>query len=413
MVESLSMAKINTNYRKLQAGYLFPEIARRTAKFQSENPEADIIRLGIGDTTLPITDSVKAAMKSFIDKLSVKEAYSGYGAEQGSQDLRSALASHYKSYGVEIDAAEIFVSDGAKSDSSNIQSIFASDSVIAVQDPVYPVYVDSAVIGGLAGEFENEIYNRLVYMPCNEANGFFPDLPKQKVDIIYLCSPNNPTGAVATHDQLKTFVDYAILHKAVIIFDAAYAAFIKDDSLPHSIYEVEGAKTCAIEINSFSKWAGFTGIRLGWTVVPRELLSENSDLGEFNKVWNRRQSTMFNGASNIAQAGGVAVLSKAGLAESQKLIDYYMNNARVIKQGLSEAGFEVYGGENAPYVWLKLPEGESSWQFFDQLLEKTKVVGTPGSGFGDGGEGYFRLSAFGDADLTKQAVQRIKENLQQ
>lgn len=403
------MAKINTNYRKLQAGYLFPEIARRTTKFQAENPGADIIRLGIGDTTLPITDSVKDGMKQFVDKLSSKDTYSGYGAEQGSQDLREALSSHYKTYGVDIDPSEVFVSDGAKSDSSNIQSIFAPDSVIAVQNPVYPVYVDSAVIGGMAGEFENEAYNKLVYMPCNEANVFFPDLPSQKVDIIYLCSPNNPTGTVATHEQLKSFVDYATENKAVIIFDAAYSAFIKDDSLPKSIYEIEGSKTCAIEINSFSKWAGFTGIRLGWTIVPKDLVSENSEAGELNQVWNRRQSTMFNGASNIAQAGGVAVLNESGQKESQGLIDYYMNNAKIIKQGLAEAGFTVYGGDNAPYVWLRLPEGKTSWQFFDELLEKANIVGTPGSGFGNGGEGYFRLSAFGDADRTKEAIERIKE----
>lgn len=411
MIKSVSMAKINTNYRKLQAGYLFPEIARRTAKFQSENPNADIIRLGIGDTTLPLTESVVIGMKNFIDELSVKNTYRGYGSEQGSQDLRDALANHYKKYGVEIDASEIFVSDGAKTDSSNIQSVFAPDSVISVQDPVYPVYVDSAVIGGLAGEYIDDSYDKLVYMPCNEENGFFPELPKQKVDIIYLCSPNNPTGTVATHEQLKRFVDYAMKHKAVIIFDAAYSAFIKDEALPRSIYEIEGAKTCAIEINSFSKWAGFTGVRLGWTIVPKDLVSENSEHGELNQVWNRRQSTMFNGASNIAQAGGVAVLSGQGQAESQKLIDYYMNNTKVIRDGLLDAGYEVYGGENAPYVWLKLPDGKSSWEFFDELLNKANIVGTPGSGFGNGGEGFFRLSAFGDANLTTEAIKRIKDKL--
>jgi len=405
------MAKINTNYRKLQAGYLFPEIARRTAKFQAENPEADIIRLGIGDTTLPLTESVTSGMKAFIDKLSDKNTYSGYGAEQGSQELREALANHYQKYGVDIETSEIFVSDGAKTDSSNIQSIFADDSVIAVQDPVYPVYVDSAVIGGLAGDYADDSYDRLVYMECNEDNGFFPELPKEKVDIIYLCSPNNPTGAVATREQLKTFVDYAAANKAVIIFDAAYAAFIKDSSLPRSIYEIEGAKTCAIEINSFSKWAGFTGVRLGWTIVPKALITENSEAGELNQVWNRRQSTMFNGASNIAQAGGVAVLSGQGQAESQELIDYYMNNAAVIKQGLVEAGYRVYGGDNAPYVWLRLPDGKTSWDFFDELLQKANIVGTPGSGFGNGGEGYFRLSAFGDAERTKEAIERIKNRL--
>jgi len=411
MIESISMAKINTNYRKLQTGYLFPEIVRRTAKFQSENPDADIIRLGIGDTTLPLTESVTSDMKSFIDELANKNTYRGYGSEQGSQVLRNALAEHYEQYKVSIDASEIFVSDGAKTDSSNIQSIFATDSVIAVQDPVYPVYVDSSVIGGLAGDYINDEYDRLVYMPCNEENGFFPGLPKQKVDIIYLCSPNNPTGTVATHEQLKTFVDYANANSAVIIFDAAYSAFIRDDSLPRSIYEIEGAESCAIEINSFSKWAGFTGVRLGWTIVPKDLVSENSGAGELNQIWNRRQSTMFNGASNIAQAGGVAVLSEQGQSEAQHLIDYYMQNAKVICDGIVKAGYTVFGGENAPYVWLKLPEGKTSWEFFDELLNKANIVGTPGSGFGNGGEGYFRLSAFGDAELTKQAIERIKDKL--
>lgn len=403
------MAKINPHYRKLEAGYLFPEIARRTRLFQEKNPDANLIRLGIGDTTRPITPVVAEGMKKFVDQLTNKETYSGYGAERGDQELRTLLAHHYKKYGVDIEPDEIFVSDGAKTDSSNIQSIFAADSIIAVQDPVYPVYVDSSVITGKTGQVTDGKYENLVYMDCTEENGFFPELPTQPVDIIYLCSPNNPTGTVATHEQLKTFVDYALENNAIIIFDAAYAEFIQDDSLPRSIYEIEGATKCAIEINSFSKWAGFTGIRLGWTIVPIALKTDDSEDGELNAMWNRRQSTMFNGASNVAQAGGRAVLSEQGLNESKELIDYYMQNATAIRDGLKAHGFTIFGGENAPYVWMKTPNGMTSWEFFDTLMEKAHVVGTPGAGFGSGGEGYFRLSAFGDHEQTLEAIERIKK----
>ncbi len=327
------MAKINENYRKLQAGYLFPEIARRTREFHQQNPGIELVKLGIGDTTNPLPPTVIKALHQAVDRLADIKTYTGYGVEQGNADLRQALANYYKQWGVAIHPDEIFVSDGAKPDSANIQSIFADNSVIAVQDPVYPVYVDSAVIGGKTSIYSNGRYRGLVYMECTEENDFFPAVPNQKVDVIYLCSPNNPTGAVATHNQLKTFVDYAHEHDAVIIFDAAYAAFISDNKLPHSIYEIAGAETCAIEINSFSKLAGFTGVRLGWTIVPHKLCVEATQPGEIQGLWNRRQSTMFNGASNIVQPGGLAVLSPKGLKEAQRLIDYYMENAQIILNG--------------------------------------------------------------------------------
>ncbi|HYF97183.1 MAG TPA: LL-diaminopimelate aminotransferase [Patescibacteria group bacterium] len=405
------MARVNDNYKKLQAGYLFPEIARRTREFQERNPGIELIKLGVGDTTQPLPPSVVDGLRRMIDDLADEKTYSGYGAEQGNPKLRKSLVEHYKKYGVFIESDEIFISDGAKSDTANIQSIFSPDAVIAVQDPVYPVYVDSAVIGGKTTDYKNGRYDGIVYMDCTEQNGFFPEVPKEKVDLIYLCSPNNPTGTVATHAQLKTFVDYAKAHDAVIIFDAAYSDFIYDDSLPRSIYEIEGAETCAIEINSFSKNAGFTGVRLGWTIVPHKLCVEGSVPGEVQALWIRRQSTMFNGASNIAQAGGIAVLSPAGQKESQKMVDYYMDNAKVIKKGLEETGLVTFGGDNAPYIWAKTPDGLDSWEFFDKLMNEAHVVGTPGAGFGSKGEGYFRLSAFGRKEDVKEAVDSIKRNL--
>jgi LL-diaminopimelate aminotransferase len=405
------MAKINQNYKKLQAGYLFPEIAKRTRKFQEENPGVELIRLGIGDTTQPLTPSVIKSLHAKVDELADASTYSGYGDDHGEPELRDALVKYYARYGVTIKADEIFVSDGAKPDTANILSIFSSDARVAVQDPVYPVYVDSAVISGKSTGYEDGRYEGIIYMDCSEENGFFPDLPDEKADLIYLCSPNNPTGAVATHDQLRTFVDYARQNGAVIIFDAAYAAFISDDSLPRSIYEIEGSKECAIEVNSFSKLAGFTGVRLGWAIVPHELRAEGSEPGEIRAIWSRRQSTMFNEASNIAQAGGVAVLSPEGLAETQKLIDYYMENARIIRDGLQEAGISSFGGVNAPYIWAKTPEGIDSWQFFDKLMREAHVVGTPGAGFGRMGEGYFRLSAFGHKQNIEKAVDNIRKNL--
>lgn len=405
------MARINENYKKLQAGYLFPEIARRVREFTERNPGVELIKLGIGDTTLPLTKSVIKQLHKTVDEMADSETYSGYGAEQGNPDLRKAIAAYYKKNGVNVEPDEIFVSDGAKPDSANIPSIFAPNSIVAVQDPVYPVYVDTAVINEKTTGFVNGRYKGIVYMDCTEKNGFFPEVPDQKVDLIYLCSPNNPTGVVATHDQLKKFIDYAHENDAVIIFDAAYAGFISDKSLPRSIYEIEGAKQHAIEINSFSKLAGFTGVRLGWTIVPHKLVIEGTVPGELQSIWNRRQSTMFNGASNIVQPAGAAALSPKGLNESQKLIDYYMENARIIKDGLNDIGLTTYGGVNAPYIWAKTCNGLDSWEFFDKLMAEASVICTPGSGFGVRGEGYFRLSAFGERENVKKAIKSIKENL--
>jgi LL-diaminopimelate aminotransferase len=405
------MAKLNPNYDKLQAGYLFPEIAKRTRAFQAEHPGAKIMRLGIGDTTEPLTPSVIAGLHRGVEKLADVKTYSGYGAEQGNTGLRQALAERYRRLGVSIDPDEVFVSDGAKPDSANIQSIFGVDNIVAVQDPAYPVYVDSNVIAGRTGQWKDGRFQGLVYMPCTAVNGFIPEVPEGKVDLIYLCSPNNPTGAVATKEQLKRFVDYARAHEAVIIYDSAYAAFISDASLPKSIFEIDGATECALEISSFSKEAGFTGVRLGWSVVPKTLRCEHADAGKVHRLWNRRQTTMFNGASNIVQEGGLAVLSELGQTECGEMVAYYMANARTIKQGLEGLGLTVYGGVNAPYVWMETPGGMSSWEFFDKLLHEAHVVGTPGSGFGPGGEGFFRLSAFGHAEDIEAAVASIRENL--
>jgi LL-diaminopimelate aminotransferase len=405
------MATTNPNYDKLQAGYLFPEIAKRTRAFIAANPGATVMRLGIGDTTEPLTPSVIAGLHRGVDKLADQKTYTGYGAEQGNADLRAALAKRYATLGVQLDDDEVFVSDGAKPDSANIQSIFGTDNVVAVQDPAYPVYVDSNVIAGRTGQWNDGRFDGLVYMPCNETNAFSPKVPKGKVDLIYICSPNNPTGAVATKAQLKQFVDYGIEHNAVIIFDSAYAAYISDPSLPRSIFEIDGAKDCAIELSSFSKEAGFTGVRLGWTVVPKSVMCENAGPGKIHRLWNRRQTTMFNGASNIVQEGGVAVLSDAGQKESARMVAYYMNNARTIKSGLERMGLTVFGGVNAPYVWLKTPNAMKSWDFFDKLLTEARVVGTPGSGFGPSGEGYFRLSSFGHAEDIAKAVASIEKNL--
>ncbi len=407
------MAKVNTNYRKLSAGYLFPEIGRRIKMFQKENPQAAVHRLGIGNTTEPLTPAIVAGLSEAVNRLSKAETYSGYGDEQGEEDLREALSGFYNQRGVSLKPEEFFVSDGAKPDAGNIQSIFSADNLVAFQDPAYPVYVDSNVIAGRSGPYSGELgnYSGFVYMACNSENGFIPEPPQEKVDLLYLCSPNNPTGAVATHKELQKFVDYARGHQAVIIFDAAYSEFIADPSLPRSIYEIEGAKECAIEINSFSKSAGFTGVRLGWAIVPQVLACEDSEPGELHSLWLRRQTTFFNGASNIAQRGGLAVFSTEGQQECTKLIAYYMDNARLIREGLLKTGLTVYGGVNAPYLWLRAPGGLSSWEFFDKLLEEAHVVGTPGSGFGPSGEGYFRLSAFGHREDIEAAVQSIRDNL--
>jgi LL-diaminopimelate aminotransferase len=405
------MATLNHNFKKLQGSYLFAEIAKRTAAFRQEFPSMQLFHLGIGNTTQPLPKEITQAFQQEVINLSNADTYSGYGDEQGNKKLREAIVSYYAARGIHLDVKEIFVSDGAKSDLANIQAIFSNENTIAIQDPVYPAYIDSSVINGYTGWFMNGMYQKLLYMSCGEENNFFPDLPDKKVDIIYLCSPNNPTGAVATKEQLQTFVDYARKHKSVIIFDSAYSAFIQDPSLPKSIYEIPGAKTCAIEINSFSKHAGFTGVRLGWTVVPMELVIERTTPGGVNAAWNRRQVTMFNGASNIAQAGGIAALTQEGQNACKKIIDYYLDNAREIRQCFVEMGFSVVGGENAPYVWVKTPMQMSSWEFFDTLLTKAHVVSTPGVGFGPHGEGYVRLSSFGDRETTRKAVESIKQTI--
>jgi LL-diaminopimelate aminotransferase len=395
------MAKVNTNYKNLANSYLFSEIAKRTKVFSQAYPGVEILRLGIGNTTEAIEPVVIGGLRLGVEKLADVKTYTGYGDEQGDSRLRQAISDFYAKNKLHIAADEVFVSDGAKTDCANISSIFANNSIVAVSDPVYPVYVDANIISG----------KKIIYMDGNAANGFIPKPPKQKADLIFLCSPNNPTGAVATRQQLKAFVDYAIKNKAVIIFDAAYSEYIQDKNLPKSIYEISGAKKCAIEIQSFSKSAGFTGIRLGWTIVPKQLTIEDSKKEEINKLWNRRQTTMFNGASNIAQEGGLAVLSQKGQKKCKKTIQYYMGNAKIIKNGVDSFDLKSFGGVNAPYVWVKCPNGFSSWDFFDKLLNETHVVCTPGAGFGAGGEGYVRLSAFGHRENIKKAMGNIKKNL--
>jgi len=408
-------AKLNPNYRKLASGYLFPEIAKRTREFSAKNPGVKIIRLGIGDTKLPLTATVIEHLHKGVDKLATEETYTGYGDEQGNTSLREALKEFYwNNYTVNLEPTEIFISDGAKCDSGNIQSIFDTNCVVAVQDPAYPVYVDTNVASGRTGSFSEGQYQGIVYMPCNEANGFFPTIPDHHVDLIYICSPNNPTGAVATMNQLKSFVDYAMEEKAIIIFDSAYSMFIKDSSLPRSIYEINGAKQCAIEISSFSKWAGFTGVRLGWTIVPKTLVTADSEPGDSHtlwSLWNRRQCTFFNGASNIVQEGGLGVLTEQGIKESQELIDFYMTNASVLRNCFEGLGFKVYGGTDSPFLWIKTPNGMKSWDFFDKMLNEANVVITPGSGFGPSGEGYFRVSAFGQRQDILDGANMIETNL--
>ncbi|MDP6039989.1 MAG: LL-diaminopimelate aminotransferase [Candidatus Latescibacteria bacterium] len=407
------MAKINANYDKLAAGYLFPEIARRTQTFLDANSGVSVMRLGIGNTTEPLPKSVIAGLHDAVDQMANVDTYRGYAdGGEGEPEMREALAKRYEKYGVEIDASEVFVSDGAKADSANIQSIFGMDNVIAVQDPAYPVYVDSNVISGRTGEAVDGQYDGLVYMPCGEENGFMPEVPNRKVDLIYICSPNNPTGAVATRKQLEAFVNYARENKAVIIYDAAYGGYISDPELPQTIYEIEGAKSCAVEINSFSKDTGFTGVRLGWSIVSQDLVVEGTEPGKVNTLWGRRQNTFFNGASNIVQLGALSVFTEEGEKECQEMIGYYMENARIIREGLESIGLTVYGGVHAPYLWLKTPGGMSSWDFFDKLLSETHVVGTPGSGFGPAGEGYFRLSSFGHREDIEKAVRSITGSLE-
>ncbi len=395
------MAKINSNYKKLPQSYLFSEIAKRTKAFVESHPGVEILRLGIGNTTEPLAPSVIRGLMLGVQKLANVRTYTGYGDEQGDTRLRQALSNWYAKRGVKLLPEEVFINDGAKPDVANISSIFDQKSSVAITDPVYPVYLDSNIIGG----------RKIIYLKASEENNFIPKPPKQRVDLIFLCSPNNPTGTVATKKQLKEFVDYALKNKAVIIFDAAYSEYITDQNLPRSIYEIYGAKSCAIELQSFSKSAGFTGVRLGWTVVPKELKIEGSKVGEVNQIWNRRQTTMFNGASNIVQEGGLAILSDEGQKQTAKQIKYYMENAKIIRKGLESAGLAVCGGVNAPYLWVKCPNRLTSWQFFDKLLQEANVVSTPGSGFGNMGEGYLRFSAFGHRENILKAVESIKKKL--
>jgi len=405
------MATINDNYLKLKAGYLFPEIARRVNAFAQANPDAKIIRLGIGDVTEPLPETCRMAMIKAVEDMGDRSSFKGYGPEQGYNWLREKIATHdFQARGAAIEADEIFISDGSKCDSGNILDIFGKNNVIAVTDPVYPVYVDTNVMAGNTGDVnEKGEYGGLVYLPVTAENNFTAEIPSQKVDLIYLCFPNNPTGATATKEHLQAWVNYAKTNGSIIFFDAAYEAFIKDPSLPHSIFEIEGARDCAIEFRSFSKNAGFTGTRCALTVVPKTLTAKAADGSnvEIWKLWNRRQSTKFNGVSYIIQRGAEAVYSEAGQTQIQALVNFYLDNAKIIRQELTNAGLNVYGGVNAPYVWVKTPHGLSSWEFFDKLLETVNVVGTPGSGFGAAGEGYFRISAFNSRENVEEAMKRI------
>ena len=405
------MVQVNENYLKLKAGYLFPEIAKRVKIYSQSNKSAEIIKLGIGDVTEPLPRACIEAMGKALGEMGTTKGFRGYGPEQGYSWLREKISENdFISRGCQISPEEIFVSDGSKCDSSNILDILGKDNSIAVTDPVYPVYVDSNVMTGRTGDsLENGTYQGLTYLAINEGNNFLPELPEKKVDILYLCFPNNPTGATINKAELKKWVDYALQNKSLILFDAAYEAFIQDNDIPHSIYEIEGAKDCAIEFRSFSKNAGFTGVRCAFTVIPKNLkgLSSTNEEIELWPLWNRRQSTKFNGVSYVVQKGAEAVYSLEGKKQVRGLIDFYMENAKIMKNKLQNSGYKVYGGDNAPYIWIKVPDQMTSWDFFDFLLQKVSVVGTPGSGFGLAGEGYFRLSAFNSRSNVLDAMERI------
>ena len=405
------MVKINENYLKLPGSYLFSEVARRIAAYTAAHPGVTITKLSIGDVTRPLVPAVIQAMHKAVDEMGTAEGFHGYGPEQGYPFLREAIARHdYAARGMDVKPEEIFVSDGAKSDCGNIGDIFGTDNTVAVCDPVYPVYVDTNAMAGRAGDYVEELgrWNKLIYMPCVESNGFSPEPPKETADLIYLCFPNNPTGATATREQLKAWVDYANANGSVILYDSAYEAFITREDVPHSIFEIEGARTCAIEFRSFSKTAGFTGNRCAYTVVPMELERGGARL---NSLWNRRQTTKFNGVPYIVQRGAEAVYTPEGRAQILENIAYYQRNAQVIREGLTSAGLACFGGVDAPYIWLKTPDGMGSWDFFDLVLDRANVATTPGAGFGPSGEGYIRLTAFGGAEDTVQAVDRIREML--
>ena len=407
------MTRVNDNYLKLKAGYLFPEIGRRVAAFCKANPAAKVIRMGIGDVTEPLPAAVRQAMHDAVDEMGARQSFRGYGPEQGYDFLREAIAEHdFRSRAAHVDPDEIFISDGSKCDSGNILDIFGSDNSIAVTDPVYPVYVDTNVMAGHTGVPDDSgRYPGLVYIPVTAENNFVPAIPKEKVDLIYLCYPNNPTGTVATRETLAGWVEYARRNDSIILFDAAYEAYITDASIPHSIYEIAGARDVAIEFRSFSKTAGFTGTRCAFTVVPKELhgTTAGGQRQPIHPLWNRRQTTKFNGVSYIIQRGAAAVYSADGQRQVRQLIEFYLTNAGLLREGLSKVGIQVYGGVNAPYVWLKTPKNVPSWDFFDQLLQRANLVGTPGSGFGAAGEGYFRLSAFNSRENVEEAVERFKE----
>lgn len=403
------MFKVNEEYLKLPGSYLFSTVARKQREYQAAHPDRKVIRLSIGDVTQPLAPVIVEAMQKATAEMAQKETFRGYAPDLGYEFLRETICKNdFHARGVEMSIDEIFVSDGAKSDCGNIGDIFSVDNKVAVCDPVYPVYVDTNAMAGRAGDYDaaTEKWTNIIYMPCTEATGFAPELPKETPDIIYLCFPNNPTGSAVTKPQLQKWVDYALKVGAVILYDAAYEAYISEDDVPHSIYECEGAKACAVEMRSFSKRAGFTGVRLGYTVVPKELKQGEVSL---NSLWARRHGTKFNGAPYIIQRAGEAVYTPDGVRQTNEQIAYYMNNARIIREGLAAAGYSVSGGINAPYIWMKTPDGLTSWEFFDRLLSEANVVGTPGSGFGPSGEGYLRLTAFGTLENTLEAVERIKK----
>ena len=405
------MARINENFRKLASGYLFPEIGRRVRAFAETNPDADIIRLGIGDVTLPLAPAVVAAMHDAVEEMGTDKGFRGYGPENGYDFLLDAIREHdYRARGVEIDADEIFVSDGSKQDSGNIQEIFGNDCTLLVTDPSYPVYVDTNVMAGRTGGIdENGYYAGITYLAATEENDFMPGPPSEAIDLAYLCSPNNPTGAVATRENLEAWVKWAKDCDAVILFDAAYDAFIQDDALPRSIFEIEGARDCAIEMRSFSKRAGFTGVRCAYMVIPKTVMGTTAS-GErvsLNQLWGRRHATKFNSVPYVIQRAAAATFTAEGRAQTAEQVRHYMENARLIREALASAGFTTFGGEHAPYIWIRTPDGKSSWDFFDELLSQAQVVGTPGSGFGPSGEGYFRISAFNSREKVEEAIRRI------
>ncbi len=408
------MAQVNDHFLKLQAGYLFPEIARRVSAFAAQHPNAEIIRLGIGDVTEPLPAAAVAAMHAAVDEMGRRETFRGYGPEQGYEFLRKAISENdYASRGIDVSADEIFVSDGSKCDTGNILDIFGSGNVVAITDPVYPVYVDTNVMAGRTGPIDSSgRFAGLVYLPLTAENNFVPALPAAHVDLIYLCFPNNPTGTVATKETLARWVDYARAHESVILFDSAYEAYIATPGIPHSIFEIPGARDVAIEFRSFSKTAGFTGTRCAFTVVPKSLSARAADGSkvELHRLWNRRHSTKFNGVSYVVQRGAEAIYTSAGKSQVRQLIDFYMTNARLLREGLAAIGLTVFGGVDAPYVWLRTPDNLSSWDFFDRLLTAAHVVGTPGSGFGPSGEGYFRLSAFNSRENVEEAVRRMRSH---